>query len=109
MLSLILLIFKIYILQLPEESFSPAIEAMIQVQSRIITEIGDDKNGTVTTRLLVPTNQIGCLLGKGGNIIASMRRATRANICILPKDNQPHCTQETNEPVQVFKSLISCL
>lgn len=93
--------------QLPGDSFSPAMEAMIQVQGRTTAEMGGDKDGIVTTRLLVPTNQIGCLLGKGGNIIAEMRRATRANIRILPKDTLPRCALEADELVQVFRSPFS--
>jgi len=89
-------------LQLQGDSFSPSLEAMIHVQSRTTTEMEGDKDGIVTTRLLVPTNQIGCLLGKGGSIIADMRRVTRANIRILPKDTLPCCAQETDELVQVF-------
>lgn len=81
---------------------------MIKVQGRTAIEMGGDKGGIVTTRLLIPTNQIGCLLGKGGSIIADMRRATRANIRILPKDTLPRCALETNEPVQVLESSLSC-
>lgn len=93
--------FKSGVVQLPGDSFSPALEAMIQVQGRTTAEMGGDKDGIVTTRLLVPTNQIGCLLGKGGSIIADMRRATRANIRILPKDTLPRCALESDELVQV--------
>lgn len=92
------------VLQLPGDSFSPAMEAMIQVQGRTTAEMGGDKDGIVTTRLLVPTNQIGCLLGKGGSIIAEMRKVTRANIRILPKDTLPRCALETDELVQVLRS-----
>uniref|UniRef100_A0A7I4APY2 K Homology domain-containing protein n=1 Tax=Physcomitrium patens TaxID=3218 RepID=A0A7I4APY2_PHYPA len=88
-------------LELPGDSFSPALEAMIQVQSRITAEMGGDKDGIITTRLLVPTNQIGCLLGKGGSIIEDMRRATRANIRVLPKDTLPRCALDTDELVQI--------
>jgi len=78
---------------------------MIQVQGRTTAEMGGDKDGIVTTRLLVPTNQIGCLLGKGGSIIEDMRRATRANIRILPKDTLPRCALESDELVQVCQGL----
>lgn len=78
---------------------------MIQVQGRTTAEMGGDKDGIVTTRLLVPTNQIGCLLGKGGSIIEDMRRATRANIRILPKDTLPRCALESDELVQVCYGL----
>lgn len=97
----VILNLRMLVLQLPGDSFSPALEAMIQVQGRITAEMGGDKDGIVTTRLLVPTNQIGCLLGKGGSIIEDMRRATRANIRVLPKDTLPRCAMEADELVQV--------
>lgn len=80
-------------------------EAMTQVHSRITSEIGD-KDGIVTIRLLVPINQIGCILGKGGSIIAELRKATGANIRILPKDTLPRCAQEIDELIQVSQSPI---
>lgn len=54
-----------------------------------------------TTRLLVPTSRIGCLIGKGGAIITEMRRLTKANIRILSKDNLPKIASEDDEMVQV--------
>ncbi|CAM8968236.1 unnamed protein product [Rhodiola kirilowii] len=38
-----------------------------------------------TTRMFVPSSRIGCLIGKGGNIITEIRKLTRANIRILPR------------------------
>jgi hypothetical protein len=64
-------------------------------------DLGPDQDGVITTRLLVPSNQIGCLLGKGGSIIADMRRHTRANIRILAKNSLPRCASETDELVQI--------
>lgn len=52
-------------------------------------------------RLLVSSNQIGCLLGKGGAIIAEMRKLTGAYIRILGKDLIPKCASESEEVVQV--------
>lgn len=54
-----------------------------------------------TTRLLVPTSRIGCLIGKGGAIVTEMRRATKANIRILSKDKLPKIASEDDEMVQV--------
>lgn len=54
-----------------------------------------------TTRLLVPTSRIGCLIGKGGAIITEMRRLTKANIRILPKESLPKIASEDDEMVQV--------
>lgn len=52
-------------------------------------------------RLLVSSNQIGCLLGKGGAIISEMRKLTGAYIRILGKDQIPKCASESEEVVQV--------
>lgn len=90
-----------FILQSPDDEVSPAMDAVLQVQNRA-ADFGAEKDGITTTRLLVPSNQIGCLLGKGGSIISDMRKATRANIRILPKDVLPRCALETDELVQVF-------
>ncbi|CAM6118151.1 unnamed protein product [Calypogeia fissa] len=84
----------------PDDNISPAQEAVLHVQSRIV-DLGSDQDGVITTRLLVPSNQIGCLLGRGGSIIADMRKATRANIRILAKDQLPRCALDTDELVQI--------
>lgn len=52
-------------------------------------------------RLLVSSNQIGCLLGKGGAIIAEMRKLSRAHIRIMGKDQIPKCAPDDEELVQV--------
>ena len=52
-------------------------------------------------RLLVLSNQIGCLLGKVGAIMAEMRKSTGAYIHILGKDQVPKCASENEEVVQV--------
>lgn len=54
-------------------------------------------------KLLVSSNQIGCLLGKGGSIIAEMRKSTGAYIRILGKDQTPNCASENEEVVQVIR------
>ncbi|GLJ09206.1 hypothetical protein SUGI_0103820 [Cryptomeria japonica] len=78
---------------------SPVIEAALILQVR--TTSRSDAEGHITTRLLVPSNQIGCLIGKGGNIISEMRRATRADIRVLPKENLPKCASQNDELVQI--------
>lgn len=80
---------------------SPAQDAVIRVHSRI-TEAGTEKVSTVSARLLVPAQQIGCLLGKGGNIIAEMRRASGASIKIFVNEHVPKCASLNDEVVQVL-------
>ena len=56
----------------------------------------------ITFRILCPNEKIGGIIGKGGSIIAEMRRLTRANIRILGKDDLPKCASSDYELVQVF-------
>lgn len=93
------------------EKLTPAQEALFKVHARIIADIetsgGDgseheeEPSQQAVTRLLVPNNQIGCLLGKGGKIIEQMRQSTGAQIRVLPKDQLPGCAMPTDEIVQV--------
>ncbi|XP_058068129.1 KH domain-containing protein HEN4 isoform X1 [Magnolia sinica] len=85
---------------------SPAQDAVIRVHSRI-AETGAEKGVAFAARLLVPSQQIGCLLGKGGSIIAEMRRASGASIKILVNEQVPICAMPNDEVVQVNGSLQS--
>jgi poly(rC)-binding protein 2/3/4 len=60
-----------------------------------------ETGGDVTARILVPGNQVGCLLGKGGSIIQQLRNDTGAGIRILPSENLPQCALKRDELVQV--------
>lgn len=88
-------------MQHPDDRISPAQDAVLRVQGRIIRAIPDSKDKTVTAKLLVASNQIGCLLGKGGSIISEMRKSTGAHIRIMGKDQIPKCASEGEEVVQV--------
>eukprot|EP00262_Sarcandra_glabra_P000746 TRINITY_DN10864_c0_g1_i1.p1 TRINITY_DN10864_c0_g1~~TRINITY_DN10864_c0_g1_i1.p1 ORF type:complete len:655 (+),score=142.11 TRINITY_DN10864_c0_g1_i1:65-1966(+) len=88
----------------------PAQDALMKVQGRIFEEDdqyegkinGDNEgDGTVVARLLVPSNQVGCLIGKGGNIIQKLRSETGANIRILPAEHLPACAMDNDELVQI--------
>ncbi|KAH7414709.1 hypothetical protein KP509_14G007100 [Ceratopteris richardii] len=83
---------------------SPVIQATLQVFRRLVDlQIEKDMdNKSFVVRLLVPSNQIGCLLGKGGNIVSEMRKVTKANIRISPKDEPSKCARENDELVQVM-------
>lgn len=83
-----------------DETLSKAQAALMQVHSKII-DPGPDKDAIVTTKLVVPSDQVGCLIGKGGSIIAEMRKATRANIRIYGKDKLPPGATESDELVQI--------
>ncbi|KAF7136116.1 hypothetical protein RHSIM_Rhsim08G0070600 [Rhododendron simsii] len=85
-----------------EDAFSPTIEAALRLQSRCSEKVERD-SGLIsfTTRLLVPTSRVGCLIGKGGSIINEMRRITQANIRVLSKESLPKVAAEDDEMVQI--------
>ncbi|KAJ1377414.1 K-like proteiny domain [Sesbania bispinosa] len=89
-----------------EDTFSPTIEAAVRLQPRCSEKFERD-SGIIsfTTRLLVSTSRIGCLIGKGGSIITEMRRLTKANIRILSKENLPKIATEDDEMVQISGDL----
>ncbi|XP_010458899.1 PREDICTED: KH domain-containing protein At4g18375-like isoform X1 [Camelina sativa] len=83
------------------EDQSPAVNAAIRLQHRCSEKVGKDANDlAISTRLLVSSSQIGCLIGKGGAVISEMRSVTRANIKILQKD-VPKIAREDEEMVQI--------
>ncbi|KAL6012805.1 hypothetical protein ACLOJK_003294 [Asimina triloba] len=84
-----------------DDRISAAQDAVLRVQSRILRSSPDNKEKTVSSRLLVPSNQVGCLLGKGGSIMAEMRKISGAYIRILGKEQIPKCALENEEVVQV--------
>ena len=55
----------------------------------------------ITARLLISPNQMGCLLGKGGSIIADMRKVTGAYMKIVGDEQVPKCALETDQVVLV--------
>ncbi|KAH9667777.1 hypothetical protein KPL70_021161 [Citrus sinensis] len=82
-----------------EMRHSPAQDAVMRVHSRI-AEIGFEPGQAVVARLLVHSQQIGCLLGRGGHIVSEMRRATGASIRVFPKDQASRCGSPHDEIVQ---------
>ncbi|KAF7059633.1 hypothetical protein CFC21_066504 [Triticum aestivum] len=89
-----------------EMMHSPSQDALIRVYSKI-SEASMDKSSSVPARLLVPAQHIGCLLGKGGSIIAEMRKVTGASIRIFGNEQIPRCAQRNEELVQVTGSFQS--
>ncbi|GAA0139076.1 RNA metabolism protein [Lithospermum erythrorhizon] len=85
----------------PEDRISAAQDAVLRVHSRIVRAGPDSNEGSVTAKLLVSSNQIGCLLGKGGAIITDMRKSSGAFIRILGKDVIPKNAAENEEVVQI--------
>lgn len=56
----------------------------------------------VVTRLIVSRGHVGCLLGRGGQIIEEMRNKSKAHIRVLTRDQiLPRCVATSEEIVQV--------
>ncbi|KAM1763559.1 hypothetical protein ACFX11_002890 [Malus domestica] len=92
----------------PESRYSPAQKAAVLVFSRSVEagiEKGRDsssnKGSPLTARLVVSSNQVGCLLGKGGVIVSEIRKATGTGIRIVGGDQVPKCALENDEVVQI--------
>ncbi|KAK4367555.1 hypothetical protein RND71_011347 [Anisodus tanguticus] len=84
-----------------EDTYFPTVEAALRLQPRCNEKVERDSGLiSITTRLLVPTSRIGCLIGKGGAIINEMRKITKANIRIISKEGLPKVAAEDDEMVQ---------
>lgn len=89
-----------------EDQYSSVVEAAVRLQPRCSEKVERDSGIlSFTTRILVPTSRIGCLIGKGGAIVTEMRRLTKANIRILSKENLPKIASEDDEMVQISGDL----
>ncbi|KAL3631180.1 hypothetical protein CASFOL_024164 [Castilleja foliolosa] len=88
------------------EAPSRTIDAIIQLQPRCSERVERDTGEIViTTRLLVPAQKVGCIIGKGGSIIKEMRSTSRANIRIFSDENIPKIAFEDDEMVQITGDL----
>ncbi|CAK8530346.1 unnamed protein product [Lathyrus sativus] len=92
----------------PGSRYSPAQKAAVLVFSRSV-EAGIEKGIdpglntglSVTAQLVVPSNQVGCLLGKGGAVVSEMRRTTGASIRIIGTDQVSKCVSDDDQVVQI--------
>ncbi|KAG6527401.1 KH domain-containing protein HEN4-like [Zingiber officinale] len=86
---------------LPSDEVAPVQDAVLRVQQRIVMGVPDPKESTVLSRLIVASNQIGCLLGKGGAVITEIRKLSGAQVRILGKDQIPTGVPESYGMVQI--------
>ncbi|RDX73005.1 KH domain-containing protein HEN4, partial [Mucuna pruriens] len=69
---------------------SPAQVALIRVFERTVDEETKScSNSAVSCRLVAPTYQVGCVLGRGGKIVEKIRQDSGAHIRVLRKDEPP--------------------
>lgn len=85
----------------PDDRISLPQDAVLRIQSRIFRAAPENQDNVMVAKLLVFSNQIGCLLGKGGGIIAEMRKSTGAYIRIVGKDQIPKFAAENEEVIQI--------
>ncbi|XP_071931077.1 KH domain-containing protein HEN4-like isoform X1 [Coffea arabica] len=97
----------------PDSRQSPAQNAVVLVFSQCVEADSDKgldsglKGPPVCARLVVPSSQVGCLLGKGGAIVSEMRKATGAAIRIFAGEHVPRCALESDEVVQITGELVN--
>ncbi|XP_031130662.1 KH domain-containing protein HEN4 [Ipomoea triloba] len=96
-----------------ESHQSPAQRAILVVFNKLAainSEKGSNlfqKGSFISARLLVQANQAGCLLGKGGSIIAEMRKMTGARIILHRGDQVPKCASENDEVVEITGEFVN--
>ncbi|XP_011087955.1 KH domain-containing protein HEN4 isoform X1 [Sesamum indicum] len=90
-----------------DSQYSPAQNAAVLVFNRsmeagLVNGMDSDAKGSlVSARVVVPSNQVGCLLGKGGAIISEMRKVTGAALRIFGGNQVPKCASENDEILQI--------
>lgn len=102
-----------------EDKVCPAQDALFRVHEKLATDDGpgneENEEGLtqVTVLLLVPSDQIGCIIGKGGHIIQGIRSDTGAQIRVLSNEHVPACAISGDELLQVgqwsFSPSSSCI
>ncbi|KAI7750088.1 hypothetical protein M8C21_007009 [Ambrosia artemisiifolia] len=88
-----------------DDLVAPALDALFKVHDRVMAEDVDDQfeeMQIVTVRLLVASDQIGCVIGKGGQVVQNIRNETRAQIRILGDEHLPRCALSSDELLQVL-------
>ncbi|KAL3844670.1 hypothetical protein ACJIZ3_002073 [Penstemon smallii] len=89
-----------------DDRVCPAQHALFKVHDRIVSEDtamdeDSDEAPQVTVRLLVPSDQIGCIIGKGGQIVQNIRSETGAQVRIVKDNHLPTCALSSDELVQI--------
>lgn len=92
-----------------DDRVCPSMDALFKVHDRVIVEdqpVDEDSMDTmqITVRLLVPSDQIGCCIGKGGQIVQNIRTDTGAQIRIMKDNHMPACAVASDELVQVKRN-----
>ncbi|PWA62362.1 K Homology domain-containing protein [Artemisia annua] len=59
----------------------------------------DGKFIVVVTRLLIPNNTVGFVIGENGDAITGLRSEVGARVCVMPTDQLPACAMSNGELV----------
>lgn len=81
----------------PDDELFPAQEALLHIQTRIV-DIAPEKENIITTRLLLQSDEIGCL--KDGSLLDKGKMGG-ANVEILPRGKRPDAVLGSNEIIQI--------
>ncbi|KAF6160634.1 hypothetical protein GIB67_019574 [Kingdonia uniflora] len=91
-----------------ESRYSTAQNAVLRVFQRSLEvgiekglDSGSKKGTTVSARLLISPNQVGCIMGKGGSVISEIRTVTGVSIQVISGDKVPKCASENDQVVQI--------
>ncbi|KAM3289744.1 KH domain-containing protein HEN4 isoform X3 [Capsicum chacoense] len=93
-------------------SASQAQRALIRVFERIL-KVDEERNAegegrkdiNVVCRLLAPSYQVGCVLGRGGKVIEKIRLESGAQVRVLSNDQIPACASPGDELIQIAGTL----
>lgn len=83
----------------PDDEMFPAQEALLHIQTRILSPL-IDKESTTITRLVIPSSDIGCLESKDGSL-TELNKISGADLQILSGDQLPKYLAGTHELLQV--------
>ncbi|KAL4192195.1 hypothetical protein AMTRI_Chr06g192760 [Amborella trichopoda] len=94
---------------LAQKALVRVFERILQVdgerEERIERDNGEQKVSvvphSVVCRILVPGNQVGYVLGKGGKVVEKIRQESGAQIRVLSKEQLPLCASVGDELIQV--------
>ncbi|KAI3503312.1 hypothetical protein L1887_31752 [Cichorium endivia] len=87
-----------------DDRVCPAQDALFKVHDRVANELPEneaEETPHVTARLLVPCDQIGGIIGKGGQVVQTIRTDTSAQIRIMKDNHLPTCALPGDELVQI--------
>lgn len=87
---------------------SPAVQALMYCAAPVLQEEGDPQK---ILRLVVPSSQVGCVLGKGGSIVTRVRDSTGAMVRVLEQNKgqrRLESGEEVDEVIEIQGLAQSC-